>query len=212
MSGTEDRMAPADASPPEFPAGAEAKLRAFVALVLKWNRQINLISRGTENEIWQRHIRDSAQLLALAPADARLWLDIGSGGGFPGIVIAILAQVLRPEMQVVLVESDKRKAAFLIQAARELDLPCRIRAERVEALPALGADVLSARALSALPELLAFGVRLIAAGGVMIFPKGEKAEEEIAAARQDWQFEAERIQSATNTAATVLKITEVRHV
>jgi 16S rRNA (guanine527-N7)-methyltransferase len=187
-------------------------LQAFAALVLKWNRQINLISRGTEAEIWQRHIVDSAQLFPLAPEAARLWLDIGSGGGFPGLVIAILAHHLRPDMEVVLVESDKRKAAFLMQAVRSLGLSCRVLAERAESLPPMQADVLSARALAPLGELLGYAARLVGPGGVMIFPKGERAEEEIREACQDWRFGVERIQSATSPAASVLKLTDVHHV
>jgi 16S rRNA (guanine527-N7)-methyltransferase len=196
---------------PGIPADAEPMLQAFAGLVLKWNRQINLISRASEAEIWQRHILDSAQLFPLAPDHAKLWLDIGSGGGFPGLVIAILAHHRRPAMEVVLVESDKRKAAFLRQAARTLGLSCRIRAERVESLPPMKADVLSARALAPLAELLGYAARLVAPGGVMIFPKGERAEEEIREACQDWRFGVERIQSATSHAASVLKLTDVHH-
>ncbi len=195
------------------PPEAEPMLRDFAALVLKWNRQINLISRASEADLWDRHIVDSVQLFDLAPPEARLWLDIGSGGGFPGLVVAILAHHLRPELRVCLVESDKRKAAFLLQAIRTLGLSASVRAERVETLPGdLQADVLSARALASLRELLAYGARLVRPGAVMIFPKGERAEEEIREACQDWRFDVERIQSATSPAASVLKLTDVRHV
>lgn len=92
----------------------EQDLRTFADLVLKWNQKINLISRSTAAEIWERHVLDSVQLWPLSSADLRVWVDIGSGGGFPGMVIAIIAKALRPQMRVVLVELDKRKAAFLI--------------------------------------------------------------------------------------------------
>lgn len=194
------------------PVGAERDLRMFVDLVLKWNGKINLISRASEADIWVRHILDSVQIWPLSPESAKLWVDIGSGGGFPGLVLAILAKTLRPDLRFILIESDRRKAAFLLQVSKTLALRCDVRAERIESVKGLQADVLSARALAPLSVLLSLGQRLIVPQSVMIFPKGERFEGEIATARQEWQFQLTQIQSATNPAATLLRITDLHHV
>jgi 16S rRNA (guanine527-N7)-methyltransferase len=117
------------------------RLADLVALLLNWNRKINLIGRGTEPEVWHRHVLDSAQLWPLRPAMARTWVDLGSGAGFPGLVIAILAKELDPSLDVILVESDQRKAAFLATAVRELDLNATVHADRVEACAPFGAGL-----------------------------------------------------------------------
>ncbi|MCA8930663.1 MAG: 16S rRNA (guanine(527)-N(7))-methyltransferase RsmG, partial [Alphaproteobacteria bacterium] len=149
-----------------------ARLAAFAALLEKWNPAINLISAGTVAQIWTRHFLDSAQVFDLADAKSGLWADLGSGGGFPGLVAAILALEERPGLSFTLVESDRRKAAFLSTAARELGLPVRVMAERIEALPPLGADILTARALAPLPVLLGYAERHLQPGGRALFPKG----------------------------------------
>ena len=107
-------------------------LEDFSALVKRWNPAINLVSKTTIPDFWNRHILDSAQLFTLCPAQARLWLDLGSGGGLPGIVIAILARELRPDLRVVMVESDQRKATFLREACRSLNLRADIHSARIE--------------------------------------------------------------------------------
>ena len=106
-------------------------LRAFEELVRKWTVKINLISPTTIGQIWDRHIVDSVQVWAQAPENATSWVDIGSGGGFPGIVLAILAKELRPEMAFTLIESDQRKCAFLRTAARELGLNVKVLSEQI---------------------------------------------------------------------------------
>ncbi|WP_283176572.1 16S rRNA (guanine(527)-N(7))-methyltransferase RsmG [Gemmobacter sp. 24YEA27] len=129
------------------PEGLE-KLRLYEALTAKWTQKINLISRSTVGEIWARHIEDSARIFLLAPEQPQLWADFGSGGGFPGIVVAALLQDRGLATRVVLVESDQRKATFLREAARQMGIPVDVRAERAEAIAPLGADVVSARALA----------------------------------------------------------------
>jgi 16S rRNA (guanine527-N7)-methyltransferase len=193
-------------------AAVESDLRAFSAMVLKWNQHINLISKSTEAQIWSRHIEDSLQLWPLAPLDAKLWVDVGSGGGFPGIVIAILAKMIRPQMALILVESDQRKAAFLLQAVQAFSLNAQVFVKRAESLDHLNADVVSARALAPLVDLLGYAANIASPIGVLIFPKGERADAEIKIALQDWQFCLQQIQSSTNPAATLLRITDLRHV
>lgn len=195
-----------------LPPSAEQDLRTFTQMILKWNQHINLISRASEAEIWERHILDSVQIWPISPDGVKLWADIGSGGGLPGLVIAILAKHLRPDMSVVLIESDRRKAAFLLQASSALSLRCDVRAVRIEAVSDLQADVVSARALGSLSMLLALGKRISTDAAVLIFPKGERAEEEISMARRDWRFNLSQTASVTNPAASLLRITDVHHV
>lgn len=182
------------------------RLQVFADLVLKWNRTINLISAQTEAAIWQRHILDSAQIYDLAPKNARTWLDFGSGGGFPGMVIAILAAERQPEMRITLVESDRRKAAFLMQAARSAGVVCTVLAERIEQVAPLGSDIVSARAVAPLVSLLEAGSRHLAPGGVMLFPKGARAAAEVAEARLAWDFDLEETPSRTDPSAVTLAI------
>ena len=187
-------------------------LKRFVALVERWNPRINLISKASVPEIWDRHVLDSVQVFDLAPENATSWVDLGSGGGFPGVVVAVLASHRRPALQVTLVESDQRKAVFLRQAIRELGLRAVVRAQRIEQISDLRADVVSARALAALPELLAFSAPLLSTGGACLFAKGAGRRVEIEAARQAWNFDVVEVPSLTDQAAAILRITGVNHV
>lgn len=182
------------------------RLRAYEALIRKWNPRINLVSPATLDLLWIRHFADSGQLLHLAPDNAVHWADLGAGGGFPGLVIAILAAETKPRLRVTLVESDQRKAAFLSTAARILDLGVEVRAERIESLPALGADVLSARALAPLDMLLHHAERHLAPGGVALFPKGANVEAELARALEHWRFSHQKEPSKTDAAGVILII------
>ncbi len=188
------------------------KLSHFVALVEKWNKAVNLIGRSTVDSIWTRHVLDSAQLRAHLALRPRLWVDLGSGSGFPGIVIAIIAAVESPESRFVLVESDQRKAAFLRTACREMELSASVLAARIESLPPQGADVISARALAALPELCALAAPHLAPNGICLFPKGAGHISEIAAARQSWNMEVETLPSLTDPDAVILKLKALAHV
>lgn len=187
------------------------RLELFANLVRKWNPAVNLVGRSTVADLWARHIVDSAQIFEIAPADARSWADLGSGGGFPGIVVACLARQFRDGMTVTLVESDQRKAAFLIMAAKELGLDISVRTERIELLQPLGVDVVSARALAPLEKLCAYAFRHMAAAGCAIFPKGARAEEEIAQARRTWMFDLTCFPSLTDPEAQILRIKGLRH-
>lgn len=200
MSGTAG--APADVS-----RETAARLSAYAGLLRKWNPAINLVARSTLDDLEARHIADSAQLFDLAPPDARHWVDLGSGGGFPGLVIAILAAGRPHGLRVTLIESDQRKAAFLRTVARELGLDnVSVLDTRIEDTPPQRADVLSARALAPLAALLAFTERHLAPGGTALFPKGARADEELDAALASWRFEVQKIPSGTDPQAVILKI------
>lgn len=186
------------------------RLRAYADLVQKWNPRINLVSKSQLPALWARHIADSAQIQLVAPSEARLWADFGSGGGFPGIVLAILAQEFAPERRFVLVESDLRKSAFLMEAARHTGAAVTVKAERAEALQPLGAKVVSARALASLDMLFGFCAPHMAEGAIGIFPKGASYQSEIDAARAKWDFLLQVAPSRTEDAAKILIISELR--
>jgi 16S rRNA (guanine527-N7)-methyltransferase len=185
-----------------------ARLAAYRDLLLRWNTRINLISAETANEIDLRHIADCAQLQPLLPQDGPI-ADLGSGAGLPGLVLAIL----EPEREIHLVESDKRKAAFLVEASAQLKLPMvRMHACRAEnaKLPPLSA--ITARALAPLMALLPYAVDFLAPSGVAVFPKGKTAEKELTEAALGWHFTFERIPSTTNPEATILRLSNIHRV
>jgi 16S rRNA (guanine527-N7)-methyltransferase len=185
-----------------------ARLAAYRDLLLRWNTRINLISAETAAEIDQRHIADCAQLQPLLPQDG-LIADLGSGAGLPGLVLAIM----QPEREIHLVESDKRKAAFLIEASAQLKLPMvRVHACRAEIakLPLLSA--ITARALAPLTDLLPYAADFLGPGGVAVFPKGKTAEKELTEAALGWHFTCERFPSTTNPEATILRLSNIHRV
>ncbi|MFG6510131.1 MULTISPECIES: 16S rRNA (guanine(527)-N(7))-methyltransferase RsmG [unclassified Sulfitobacter] len=186
------------------------KLKAFAELVRKWNPKINLVSKDSLNDLWSRHILDSVQIFELVPGPGK-WVDLGSGGGFPGIVISIINQEER-NFDVVMVESDQRKSAFLRTAIRELDLAAKVKTERIEELECLEADVLSARALADLTKLLGFAELHLKRGGIALFPKGQSWQREDLEARQDWNYDLETVTSKTNSDAAILKIKDIARV
>lgn len=188
------------------------KLDSYVALIQKWNKAINLISRSSEADIWQRHIADSAQLAQHLPSGPRLWLDLGSGAGLPGIVLAIIAAEVAPSLRFELVEVDQRKATFLRQVSRELGLNITVLTERIEALAPRSANVVSARALAPLSDLCSFAERHLDVDGIAIFLKGAGAETEIEVAQKKWSFNLESFPSKTSADALVLKLKKIRHV
>ncbi len=186
-----------------------ADLEAFAALVAKWTAKINLIARGTVDSIWDRHVVDSVQLYKFAPKTYKKWVDIGSGGGFPGIVMAILGKEMNPQAQFILIESDQRKAAFLRTAARELGLSVVVIAERIELAPEQNADVVSARALTALSGLLSLSQRHLKPDGLALFHKGRQSGQEVADAQKNWTFELEDYASITDPDARILAIRRI---
>ncbi|HLT77170.1 MAG TPA: 16S rRNA (guanine(527)-N(7))-methyltransferase RsmG [Ferrovibrio sp.] len=186
------------------------RLRIYAALLEKWQKAINLVAPNTVPELWSRHFLDSAQLLALAPPDTARWLDLGSGGGFPGLVIAAMGVPA-----VHLVESDQRKTAFMREAARAMGISPVFHVKRIEALDpvalhaAMGGlpQVISARALAPLAELLALAHPLAGPETVYLFPKGRQARDELTEARRYWTIEnVEALPSQTDPAASILRI------
>lgn len=184
------------------------RLQVYEDLLRQWQPTMNLVSRASLAHVWQRHFADSAQLLEHAPP-FRTWLDLGSGAGFPGLVIAILV-ANRQDSVVHLVESHARKCAFLGEVARRTGTVVEIHNSRIESLTSshrlIRPDVISARALAPLDELLEMMEPLFGCRTVALLPKGRKAEEEIAAARHQWSFDAQLSPSRTEPDARIVAV------
>jgi 16S rRNA (guanine527-N7)-methyltransferase len=184
----------------------EERLAILVAELERWQRAKNLVSTATLDEVWTRHIADSLQLFDHAP-EARRWLDLGSGGGFPGLVLGIrLAEV---GGHIDLVESNARKCAFLRHAARLTGAAVTVHAARIEdAMPQfLGkVDVVTARALASLPLLLDWCKDLLRTGVIGVFPKGQHLDAELTEASKYWKIQASTFPSVTDSAARILVI------
>ncbi len=180
-------------------------LERFLDLLLLWTPRINLVAERDREAIRARHLADSLQMLPLMQAPDGPFADIGSGGGFPGLVLA--AATSRPTH---LIESDRRKAAFLLEAAARLGLShVTVHPRRIEEITLPPIAILSARALAPLPALLSHASRLLRPGGIALFPKGRTAEAELDEARQGWTFEVERFTSRTDPSATILRLSDI---
>ena len=181
------------------------RLETYVELVQRWNPRINLVSRNSLKDIWTRHILDSVQVFRCADV-FETWADLGSGGGFPGMVCAIMAVEEAPEAKFTFVESDQRKSAFLRSVARECGANCTVISKRIETVEPLQADVLSARALADFKALLSFCDRHLGKSGTALLPKGASWKKELEVAREEWKFECEPITSLTEPQAVILRI------
>ncbi len=185
------------------------KLEAYKNLLRKWTRKINLISKSTVDEIADRHIWDSAQIYQKASGK---WVDLGSGGGLPGVVLAILAQGDEEVLDLTLIESDQRKATFLRTCARELDVSLTVIPKRIDKAEEQKASIVSARALADLSSLIELSQPHLSEGGMGIFMKGVKWQAEIEDARRNWLFSCEATPSKTNPEAAILRIRDIQRV
>jgi 16S rRNA (guanine527-N7)-methyltransferase len=181
------------------------RLAAYTDLVEKWNPRINLVSRTSLENIWTRHIVDSIQVFKSADRYGQ-WVDMGSGGGFPGLVVAILSASGHSDMRVTLIESDQRKCAFLRTVIRETGIKAKVLSQRIEQAVPQNADVLSARALTNLSGLLEYCERHLSRDGLALFPKGVTWQKEVDEARRSWRFDVETIDSNTESGAVILKV------
>jgi len=182
------------------------RLEDHVRLLEKWQPTINLVGKSTLPDIWRRHVLDSLQLLPLIPAEARTLIDLGSGAGFPGLVLAIA----RPDLVVRLIESDTRKAAFLGEVARAAAPNATTVPARIEAVPAQTADVITARALAPLAKLLGSAHKFTTDPAICLFHKGEGLDNELTAARRDWMMDVDRVPSVTAPDAAILRVARLR--
>ena len=189
-----------------------AALDLYVAQLVRWQGVKNLVGPATLAEVWTRHIADALQLLDLAP-EATSWLDLGSGAGIPGLILAIAGRD-RPGFQVDLIESNARKCAFLTEAARLTGAPARVRNLRIEAGSAdhAGVAVVCARALAPLDQLLAWTEPLLTTGTIGLFPKGRDALAELTDAARRWRFDYDLLPSRTESDSRIVRVTTLSRV
>ena len=186
-------------------------LEVFESLVRKWTKAINLIAKSDADLIWKRHILDSLQIwYALGDEITGKWLDLGSGGGFPALVIGIAAKQSAPALRLTCIESDQRKATFLRVASQELQLNVDVINDRIENVDSFDANYVSARALAPLPKLLGWSEGFQTQGTRCMFLKGASWKEEIELARKDWHFNVKAFESHTKTGAALLEISDVK--
>lgn len=196
---------PPDLTGFDVPRETAERLQELVALLQRWNARINLTAERDEASLWQRHVLDCLQLAPLMPRAEGVLVDLGSGAGFPGLILALVTG-----RETHLVESDRRKSAFLIEGARILKLPkVQVHPVRLETAKLPGAAVLTARALAPLSNLLPHAHRILAPGGVALFPKGRTAEQELTEAARAWIMRVERFPSRTDSSAIILRLSEI---
>lgn len=183
------------------------RLTAYAELLRKWQPKINLVGPATLPDLWQRHLLDSAQLYPLLPEGTRRLADIGSGAGFPGLVLAILGVT-----EVHLIESDSRKCAFLREAARVTGTAVTVHNKRIETVTGLAADVVTARALAPLETLLGWAFPLLRPKGHCVLLKGQNVEGELTDTTKYWKMRTERFDSRSDPGGVVLRIGEIEHV
>jgi 16S rRNA (guanine527-N7)-methyltransferase len=183
-----------------------ARLTLYAELLVKWQKAVNLVAPSTIDDLWQRHMLDSAQLWPLLPAGAHTLIDLGSGAGFPGLVLAIMGV---PEVH--LVESDLKKSAFLREVARETGSNVTVHAERISRLGPIPAEIVTARALAPLPRLLTQAAPWLEKGAVGLFPKGESVAQELTQARRQWTMTLTAFPSRTSPNGTILRVESLRH-
>ena len=186
-----------------------ARLKAYIGLLEDWNARHNLVSQASLADVWRRHVWDSAQLAQYIPASTKTLADLGSGAGFPGLV---LAELLRDRVKVSLFESTAKKAEFLRAAAVRLGLDVVVRNERIEASGAAPFDVLTARALAPLDKLLGYAQHLANRRTICLFLKGQSLVSELTQARKSWRMKALQHQSATDPSGVILEVRELQHV
>jgi 16S rRNA (guanine527-N7)-methyltransferase len=181
------------------------QLEIYLGLLQRWQGTINLVASATLADPWRRHILDCGQLWRFWPAGARRLVDLGSGAGLPGLILAIMGA---PETH--LIESDRRKATFLREAARACGVAITVHAQRIAAVPPLAADVVTARALAPLPELLPLALPHVQPRTTCLFLKGRAAEAELTLARESWTMRAAQERSLSDPEGRVLIISEIR--
>ena len=183
------------------------RLDTYVGLLKKWSQAINLLGPVDKAELWSRHIADCGQLIEHLPDDPKSWLDVGTGAGMPGIVIAILAAEVHPDLEMTLLDSDKKKAAFLREVCRQTSLPnVEVLAERTEDVPAKSYDVVSARAFAPLRRLLRNIALISPDAGQLLLHKGKNVDAEIDDALIEWNIQAQTLPSRTDPDGVILRI------
>ena len=184
-----------------------ARLEAYVTLLIEWNARQNMVSKASLADVWQRHVWDSAQLTPLVPEPAKTLVDLGSGAGFPALVLA----AMRPELRFSLYEATAKKCRFLAEAAQVLQVKVDIRNTRIEEAPLEGFDAVTARACAPLGVLLSYASRFQGPQTVNLFLKGQDVEAELKQATKSWRMKVQRHPSRSGS-GTIVEIRKLAHV
>lgn len=189
---------------------SEKNIYMYIDILKKWQKAVNLVSNTSLNDIWNRHIVDSAQLYPLIPKSSKILVDMGSGAGFPALVLAILNKDQQgPLKDIILIESDTKKCLFLKEVARILSLPVHIINQRIENICNIQADIITARGLASVDILLKYAKNMVSHETICLFLKGQNVQKEI---QNNTIFcQIEMIKSITNSNSSILKITEVHY-
>ncbi len=185
------------------------KLRAYEASLQEWQNKFNLVSKSSLDDAWNRHFIDSMQLFKFIPQSAQSLYDFGSGAGFPGMVLAIMAADKTPYLKVSLIESIGKKTLYLKHVSEICSVNVEIFNQRIESLPKNKVDVITSRAMTSLSDLLGYAYPFCKKETVCIFPKGKKHQEEIDEAKKHWQFECQIHPSETSSEGVILVITKL---
>lgn len=182
------------------------KIRLYAELLERWQKSVNLVSPASLPEMWERHFLDSGQLVSQLPAGRLRLVDFGSGAGFPGLVLA----VMRPDLDVHLIESDQKKAVFLMEVSRVTETPVTVWPKRVGDVDGLNVDVVTARALAPLDELLDMTLLHVKPSGMGLFMKGADAKAELETARKSFDFQAEIQSSLTSSEGAIVRVLNLK--
>ena len=187
-----------------------ARLKAYADILMDWNARHNLVAKSTLPDLWRRHFWDSAQLASLVPKMARTLADLGSGAGFPGLVLA----AMRPDLAVTLHDATTKKCAFLQAAAERMGIAVTVQNARLEDLRSQAFDVVTARALAPLPQLLTYAQNFVGPNGICLFLKGQNVGAELTEAHKYWNMKASQVPSQTDPSAAIVVVRELgpRHV
>lgn len=183
------------------------KLEIYISLLQQWNKKINLVSQQGMDQVWKRHVYDSFQLIRYLDSSVKSIADLGSGGGFPGLILA-----LSTEIPVILIESDKRKTIFLREVLRQTKTQATVLCQRIENVNAISADVVTARALTSLTQLLEFSKNILNKNGYCLFLKGRSVNLEIEEAQKNWKINYKTFSSQTNADGVIVKINQFERV
>ena len=188
------------------------KLKEYEKLLTKWNSKINLVSKSTLRDFWNRHVLDSVQVFCSIGEKTGKWVDFGSGGGFPGLVLAILSDEFEVSNNLCLIEADARKSVFLQTVCRELGLVVNVLNNRIEEISPMFADVVSARALAPLKTLCFYAESHLNENGIAVFAKGENWESELLEAQKNWIFEYDVVTSKLHQGSVILVLRGIKSV
>lgn len=183
------------------------KLEIYISLLQQWNKKINLVSQQGMDQVWKRHVYDSFQLIRYLDSSVKSIADLGSGGGFPGLILA-----LSTDIPVILIESDMRKTIFLREVLRQTKTQATVLCQRIENVNAISVDVVTARALTSLTQLLKFSKNILNKNGYCLFLKGRSVNLEIEEAQKDWKINYKTFSSQTNADGVIVKINQFERV